>query len=155
MRLRLRPTAPYDLEMSGRRRRAWLFGVIAAAVLLDVCLASFVFTDLEMSANSWIVMLAALVAAGVRRKRGAEMLPWFFAGLLILQTTMVVQDFALRQGWSRSQLSTFWAVRHWTVLPVIGCIAIGGVVQIRAALADRAATHDSHVTPRPEGNAKS
>lgn len=128
---------PYNPDMSGRRR-AWLYGTVAAVALLGNFLSS-VLTSLEISVSMWILTLAFLVFAVIRRMGRVPAGRWILAGLLIEQTISVVQDTILRQGWPASQLGIFWTVKHWAFVPAAGCLAIGAVTAIRTASADREA----------------
>lgn len=140
------------MDMSGRRR-AWVFGAITAAVLLGNLLF-FVHTSLEISVSMWILMLAFLVFAVIRREGRAVAMRWILAALLMEQTIGVVQDAILRQGWPAGQMSTFWTVKHWAFVPVAGCLATGAVTAIRTASADREATGRAGPPPGAESDAR-
>ena len=109
--------------------------MLAAAALAWLYLLFFVFTDLEGSVSTVVLMAGCLLWSMARRERRAMPQRFAFASLLLLQVMIVFQDLILRRDWPASRLDAFWTLKHWMCVPILGCVAVAAVLSIRAASA--------------------
>jgi hypothetical protein len=128
--------------ISGLKSTRWLItglALVALAVVLlaaPLALAMYLIrfgTDLEIWGVAWLVAVAVLIQAVVRRKQGEAYLRWLMPGWLLAATWNVFSAFAHQRKWPPGQLHTLTLVGYGVAMVSAALFCVALVIAIRSS----------------------